>query len=229
MHGWHLYILDEVVSFQLQPAHFPEKYAAAIVETQERAWRCVVCKPCGSVFESGDEARHPSRGARKQDKGHRSYRNHRNHRSSNCEPVVRSSKSRPSFSVQGREENKILKCSMYQHVWLEAAGTSDHHQSWGGRTADLSEEPGYRLLPSEACLDWEAGKCGRLMLRSTNTGSKCITQTRVCEFETNYVTPDRDASSSHDICACTMGAQGTPKWYVFRDALFSVVPDLFLG
>lgn len=25
----------EVVSFQLQPAHFPEKYAAAIVETQE--------------------------------------------------------------------------------------------------------------------------------------------------------------------------------------------------
>ena len=25
----------EVVSFQLQPAHFPPKYAAAIVETQE--------------------------------------------------------------------------------------------------------------------------------------------------------------------------------------------------
>ena len=207
----HLYILDEVVSFQLQPAHFPEKYAAAIVETQERAWRCVVCKPCGSVFESGDEARHPSRGARKQDKGHRS---HRNHRSSNCEPVVRSSKSRPSFSVQGREslwEQKSWNAACISMFGGRQLAHSDHHQSWGGRTADLSEEPGYRLLPSEACLDWEAGKCGRLMLRSTNTGSKCITQTRVCSFETKDVTPDRDASSSHDICACTMGAQGTPK------------------
>ena len=87
-----------------------------------------VCKPCGSVFESGDEARHPSRGARKQDQGHRSYRNHRSHRSSNCEPVVRSSKSRPSFSVQGRESLLEQNLEM-QHISACLVGGSWHIRS----------------------------------------------------------------------------------------------------
>lgn len=40
-------------------------------------------------------------------------------------------KADPAFQCKAGKacENKILKCSIYQHVWLEAAGTSDHHQS----------------------------------------------------------------------------------------------------
>lgn len=227
MHGWHLYILDEVVSFQLQPAHFPEKYAAAIVETQERAWRCVVCKPCGSVFESGDEARHPSRGARKQDKGHRS---HRNHRSSNCEPVVRSSKSRPSFSVQGRES-----------LWEQKSWNAACISMFGGRQLahqiiiKAEGDAQQTLVRNQATgcyqvrLVW-IGKPGNV------AGWCCAVQIQAASasLRPGFVHLRQRIwllTEMHHRVMIFVHVQWVHKVLlnVFRDALLSVVPDLFLG
>ena len=133
---------------------------------------------------------------------------------SNCEPALTSMsghpKADPAFQCKAGKacENKILKCSMSQHVWLEAAGTSDHHQSWGGRTADVSEEPGYRLLPSEeSFFEGLRGLFGLGRLGSRETWQADVAQYKyrqqVHHSDQGF---DRDASS-HDICACTMGAQ----------------------